>query len=87
MCPGKLLAEQSIFLTIAKVLAVFDIAGPSEGQGCPIVFEPGLVSHPAHFEAKVKPRSPEHAAMIMEVERMSPRPESSSEILQNITSW
>lgn len=87
ICPGKLLAEQSVFLTIAKTLAVFDIAGPREGEGCPIVFEPGIVSHPHHFEATIKPRSPVHAELILEVERMPPRAESSSEILKNIKSW
>lgn len=87
ICPGKLLAEQSIFLTIAKTLAVFEIAGPKEGEGCPILFDSGLISHPHHFEAKIKPRSAKHAELIMEVEHKQPRAESSSEILKNITSW
>lgn len=87
ICPGKLLAEQSVFLTIAKVLAAFDIAGPREEEGCPIIFEPGVVSHPQRFEANIKPRSQAHADLILEVENMPPRAESSSEILKNITSW
>ncbi|CZT19118.1 related to cytochrome P450 CYP2 subfamily [Ramularia collo-cygni] len=86
ICPGKLLAEQSVFLTIAKVLSVFEIAGPKQGEGCPISFDPGLVSHPHHFEAAIRPRSQEHAALILAVEK-EPQVKSSAEILKNITSW
>lgn len=87
ICPGRLLAEQSIFLTLAKTLAVFDIAGPKEGEGCPISFDAGLVSHPHHFEANIKPRSAKAAELILEVESMPPREESSAKVLNNITSW
>ncbi|KAK0434403.1 cytochrome P450 [Desarmillaria tabescens] len=60
ICPGKVLADASIFISCAMVLAVFDISKYSENG---IVFEPdtdhtaGTISHPSPFKCTIKARS------------------------------
>lgn len=85
MCPGKLLAEQSVWLTVAKSLAVFDISGSAvnrEKKGSRFVG--GIVSHPAPYEATIRPRTPGHEALIREVERTHPWGESDAKELESI---
>ncbi|KAK0450595.1 cytochrome P450 [Desarmillaria tabescens] len=59
ICPGKVLADASIFISCAMVLAVFDISKYSENG---IVFEPdtehtaGTISHPSPFKCTIKAR-------------------------------
>ncbi|KAK7983339.1 hypothetical protein PG989_010741 [Apiospora arundinis] len=93
VCPGKLLAEQSVWLTIAHSLAVFDIASPSPNGGGggkqkpkkgESMFVGGVVSHPAPYEVTVRPRTPGHAALIREVEKTHPWRESDAEELASI---
>ncbi|PPJ52394.1 hypothetical protein CBER1_09786 [Cercospora berteroae] len=91
ICPGRLLAQSSVFLTVAKTLAVFDIAKALDAKGN--VIEPdtqmvaGLVSHPAPFEARIVPRSDRHAELVLEVEKTHPTKESSAKELATMTSW
>ncbi|KAK7961647.1 cytochrome P450 [Apiospora aurea] len=86
VCPGKLLAEQSVWLTVAHSLAVFDISGsPSQKtKSGGSRFLGGMVSHPAPFEATIRPRTPGHDALIREVERTHPWGESDAKELENI---
>ncbi|KAF7188531.1 Multifunctional cytochrome P450 monooxygenase, partial [Pseudocercospora fuligena] len=86
-CPGKLLAEQTIFLTIARVLAVFDISKPDAEEEPAVRFEPGMVSQPEPFQASIKPRSPECERLIERAEKMYPLQQSSADTLRDITKW
>ncbi|PBK93429.1 hypothetical protein ARMGADRAFT_125152 [Armillaria gallica] len=60
ICPGKLLADASLFISCAMVLAVFNISKYSENG---VVSETntehtaGTVSHPSPFKCAIKPRS------------------------------
>ncbi|KAK0501164.1 cytochrome P450 [Armillaria luteobubalina] len=60
ICPGRVLADASIFLSCATVLAVFNISKYS-AKG--IVFEPdtehtaGTISHPTPFKCTIQARS------------------------------
>ncbi|KAK0465859.1 cytochrome P450 [Desarmillaria tabescens] len=60
ICPGRLLADSSLFISCAMVLAVFNISKYSENG---VVLEPdmehtaGTVSHPSSFKCTIKPRS------------------------------
>ncbi|KAK0234240.1 cytochrome P450 [Armillaria fumosa] len=71
ICPGRVLADASIFICCAMVLAVFNISKYSEDG---IVFEPdiettsGAVSHPAPFKCTIKPRN-EKAFWLINEER------------------
>ncbi|KAH8897936.1 cytochrome protein [Thozetella sp. PMI_491] len=88
ICPGKLLADSSVWLTVAKSLAAFDIksgaadAGTSAAQ--PPKFTPGVISHPHPFTASIEPRTPGHAELIRAVEREHPWPQSSAKALRTI---
>ncbi|KAK0479578.1 cytochrome P450 [Armillaria novae-zelandiae] len=60
ICPGKVLADTSIFISCAMVLSVFNISKYSENG---VTFEPdmghttGTISHPTPFKCTIKPRS------------------------------
>ncbi|OQD85241.1 hypothetical protein PENANT_c010G09088 [Penicillium antarcticum] len=86
VCPGRLIAETSIFLMIAHTLAVFDIKKPTGEDGNliePIVdFTPGILSHPVLFEAAVIPRSQKHEQLIIDFEKAHPFLKGDSETLR-----
>ncbi|PYH88101.1 cytochrome P450 [Aspergillus ellipticus CBS 707.79] len=67
ICPGRLLADNTLFLSIAKSLAVFRVSRTEEtGQG--LGFLPGVVSHPAPFGVDVRVRSELHEEVVREVD-------------------
>ncbi|KAI9162740.1 Cytochrome P450 monooxygenase CLM2 [Paramyrothecium foliicola] len=72
ICPGRYLAVESLFITISRILAAFDISKAVDDNGK--VIEPelkatsGLVSHPATFPFTIKPRSVRHEELIRAVE-------------------
>lgn len=88
ICPGRLLAETSLFLNIAQSLAVFNITKPVDVNGRDIEPEinwgPGIVSHPAPYKAKVVPRGAEYEKLIREVEHKYPWQESDAEVLTSM---
>ncbi|KAK7994542.1 hypothetical protein PG991_016130, partial [Apiospora marii] len=66
-------------------LAVFNISGSAanhEKKGSRFVG--GIVSHPAPYEATIRPRTPGHEALIREVERTHPWGESDARELESI---
>ncbi|EMD39029.1 hypothetical protein CERSUDRAFT_133760 [Gelatoporia subvermispora B] len=69
ICPGRYLAEMTLFITIACVLHTFDIAPPVDAQGKPVTCKPkmtsGAVSHPEPFHCVVKPRSSMAESLIL----------------------
>ena len=83
-CPGRVLADTSVYLTIAQSLAVFDIRKEVENgkEVEPIVeFTPGTISHPEPFKTSIKPRSSEHEALIRSVLVDHPWEESDAKFL------
>lgn len=87
ICPGRILAENSLFLTIAQSLAVFNISKPVV-DGKPvepaIKFTPGVISHPEPFNTSIKPRSLHREKLIRTIEQTYPWEESDSKILESI---
>ncbi|KAJ7483563.1 cytochrome P450 [Mycena latifolia] len=63
VCPGRELAEASLFVCVAMTLAVFDI---TRGQGPLPVHEntQGTISHAKPFDCVVKPRSEKAVTLI-----------------------
>ncbi|KAF8812810.1 cytochrome P450 [Phlegmacium glaucopus] len=61
ICPGRILADSSIFIACAMILSVFDISKYSTKDG--IIIEPvigqtaGTISHPEPFKCSILPRS------------------------------
>lgn len=86
ICPGRYLAEESLFITLARMLAVFDFAKAvdEEGQEIEPSLQPtaGLVSHPGAFVSTITPRSEEHAELIRAVEVEYPWDVSDSRFLK-----
>lgn len=71
-----MLADASVWLTVARSLAVFDISKARDDAGDEIEpavrFSPGILSHPEPFRASVRARSPGHEGLIRQVERTHP---------------
>ncbi|KAF9489452.1 cytochrome P450 [Pleurotus eryngii] len=68
ICPGKQLAEHSVFIVIASILAAFRISPETDSSGKPIPydarFSSGLISAPEDFRCKFRPRSEERGAQV-----------------------
>jgi len=70
ICPGRLLADSTLFLYVVLTLATFDILKERGEDGQ--VIEPkvqylsSMIRHPAPFRCKVAPRSPRSAEMVKE---------------------
>ncbi|TFY62291.1 hypothetical protein EVJ58_g3958 [Rhodofomes roseus] len=67
VCPGRGLAEDSIFIAVASVLALFEISKALNADGTPIEPDPtfdGFIGHPQPFRARVTPRFPNVERMI-----------------------
>lgn len=85
-CPGQQLAESSVWLTVARSLAVFDISKGLDEKGREVEpevrFSPGVVSHPAPFLAHIVPRSSRHENLVRLVETLHPWQEASARELR-----
>lgn len=83
VCPGRQLADSSVWLTLARSLAVFDVSGGVDGgvdggaagrggTSPGFFFTPGVISHPVPFPARIAARSAAHEALVRRVEREHP---------------
>jgi hypothetical protein len=89
VCPGRILADNALFLNVAQSLAVFNIQKPVVDGNVvePVVkFTPGVVSHPEPYKVDIKPRSAQHEALIREIEKTHPWEESDGKVLASMTS-
>lgn len=88
ICPGRFLAESSVWLTIAKSLAAFDITKGVDKNGNEIEpsvdFLPGFLSYPAPFKTSIKPRSSVHEELIRAVQSEHPWDKNSAKALESI---
>ncbi|KAL2814360.1 cytochrome P450 [Aspergillus cavernicola] len=75
ICPGKLLADSTVYLSIAQSLAVFDIRTTSE-EPVKAEFLPGVISHPVPYTLGIMPRSKGHEELVRSVEAEVPWGES-----------
>ncbi|KAJ7684128.1 cytochrome P450 [Mycena polygramma] len=57
ICPGRVLADASVFITCAMTLAVFNISRASDGDEITLDQTPGTISHPSPFKCFIEPRS------------------------------
>ncbi|KAF1842847.1 cytochrome P450 [Cucurbitaria berberidis CBS 394.84] len=88
VCPGRYVADNALFITIAQVLAVFNIEKPVDANGKPVEpaleFEPGVVSHPVPYRAIIKPRSEVHEKLIKQSELQYPWEPSDAKALATV---
>ncbi|KAJ7879670.1 cytochrome P450 [Mycena leptocephala] len=62
-CPGKDLADDSIFICAAMTLATFNLTRPKSGPTEP-EYTSGLICHPLPFPCDITPRSREAEALV-----------------------
>lgn len=92
VCPGRVIADFGIWLTLASVLTCFDITQPDAdaptgieaSKARPEWFVPGTISHPQPFDVKIKVRSEEHVKLVRAVEEEHPWGGSGSDELNEI---
>lgn len=88
MCPGRYVADNALFITIAQSLAVFKIEKLVHEDGRVVEpetrFEPGVVSHPVPYRVSIKPRSEKHEMMIKDAEKQYPWQESDEKALESV---
>ncbi|KAJ5425370.1 Cytochrome P450 E-classgroup I [Penicillium sp. CMV-2018d] len=88
ICPGRFLADTSLFLIISKSLAVFDIAKRvgEDGKEMDLLAEflPGIISHPSPFHVQVRPRSEHAEKLIRSVEVEDPWLKGDSDVFNDI---
>ncbi|KAH6995439.1 O-methylsterigmatocystin oxidoreductase [Ilyonectria destructans] len=72
ICPGMHLAENSLFITLAKILWAFHIAPPISAEGTEDVmdlsdnaYEPGMDTLPKRYKVRFVPRSEERRQIIV----------------------
>ena len=88
ICPGRYVADNALFITIAQSLAVLDITKVvRDGQTVTpeVKFEPGAISHPVPFQCSITPKSKAHEALIHAAQEEYPLEESDAKELENIT--
>ncbi|KAJ2903227.1 hypothetical protein MKZ38_010263 [Zalerion maritima] len=88
ICPGRILADNSLYLSIVQSLAVFNV-GKTVGEDGDFVeptvkLLPGVVSHPVGFKCDIRPRSAHHEKLIRSLEEKYPWGESDGRILEGM---
>ncbi|KAG6028981.1 hypothetical protein E4U19_001206 [Claviceps sp. Clav32 group G5] len=67
-CPGRYLADDTLFLTISRIIATMNVTAKLDDQGRPIDLKkqasPGLICHPEPFSYRIAPRTAKHAELI-----------------------
>ncbi|KAI0313067.1 cytochrome P450 [Amylostereum chailletii] len=64
VCPGKVLAEDALWLTMAQILSVYTIRSPPGIEFVKPQFTSGAISHPLPFLCDITPRSEAAEALI-----------------------
>ncbi|KPM41882.1 O-methylsterigmatocystin oxidoreductase [Neonectria ditissima] len=86
ICPGRFLADESLFITISRLLAAFDIRKAIDKQGNEIdpqiEVTPGLISHLLDFPHSIKPRNANYASLIRSIEVEHPWEKSDAGMLE-----
>ncbi|PNP50971.1 hypothetical protein THARTR1_08592 [Trichoderma harzianum] len=86
ICPGRYIVDDSLFLTIARLLATFNISKAVDEQGMPVEpkveYMPGLVSRPANFPFRITVRSEKHEELIKSIEVDHPWEKSDADLLE-----
>ncbi|KKK11870.1 hypothetical protein AOCH_005390 [Aspergillus ochraceoroseus] len=87
VCPGRIIADANIYLTIVQALAAFTTGKVmKDGKEADInpEFLPGVISHPAPFEVDIKVRSKQYEELIRAVETEHPWENKHTQILRDI---
>jgi len=75
ICPGRILADNTVYLSVAQSLAVFSITKAVENDkevDVKPAFQAGVISHPVPWKCDIFPRTPAHEELIRSVEKEQP---------------
>ncbi|KIL55978.1 hypothetical protein M378DRAFT_173116 [Amanita muscaria Koide BX008] len=72
ICPGRHMADKTVWLMMSSVLATFDITKARDGSGNEIdidanAYSDGTTSHPLPFKSSITPRSSQAESLIQNV--------------------
>ncbi|KAK7892475.1 hypothetical protein LTR67_007572 [Exophiala xenobiotica] len=84
ICPGRVLADQSIYLTIAQMLAVFSFSKPDGAGDVGPKFTAGIISHPEPFQAKIRVRDSKRERLIRQIEVKYPWEKSDADYFKDM---
>lgn len=87
VCPGRILADITVYLSVAQSLAVFNVTKAVENDKEVEVkpeFQAGVISHPVPWKFNITPRSSAHKDLILSVEKLHPWEQSDAPELENI---
>lgn len=87
ICPARILADITLYLSAAQFIAVFNITKSVEdGKEVDVQpkFQPGVISHPEPWKFHIGPRSVAHESLIRSVEEKHPWEPSDSPDLVDI---
>ncbi|KAJ6178530.1 hypothetical protein N7519_008991 [Penicillium mononematosum] len=87
ICPARILADTTLYLSAAQSLAVFNIRKAVEdGKEVDVQpeFQPGVISHPVPWKFHIEPRSVAHESVIRSVEKKHPWEASNAPDLEGI---
>lgn len=88
VCPGRFVADNALFITIAQALAVFRVEKFVDEKGVEVVpevkFEPGVVSHPVPYRTSIVPRSEAYRKLILKSGEEVGYEESDAEALKTV---
>ncbi|KAK0206061.1 cytochrome P450 oxidoreductase OrdA-like protein [Desarmillaria ectypa] len=88
ICPGNVLADQTLFLAFAMILSVFDIkADDNSSVELKDDWTAGLISRPKPFPCKIEPRSGKALALIMSFEEEPASKQKSDADALGTVSW
>ncbi|KAF2635515.1 cytochrome P450 [Massarina eburnea CBS 473.64] len=82
ICPGRFVADNALFITIAQSLAVFDIKKNTVEPEAK--WETGTISHPVPYEYIIEPRSEDHRNLIRRSEEIYPWEQSDAKELETV---
>jgi hypothetical protein len=87
VCPGRYVADNALFTTIAQSLAIFNVEEPIEHGKViepKVEFEPGVISHPKPYRVSIVPRSEDSRALAKKAEEVYPWGESDAKVLRSL---
>jgi hypothetical protein len=87
ICPGRILADNTVWLSVAKSLSVFKISKPvKDGAEVDVKpeFQPGVISHPVPCKLQVMPRSAAHENLILLAVQEHPWEQGDGSELKNL---
>ncbi|KAK5997064.1 Cytochrome P450 monooxygenase CLM2 [Cladobotryum mycophilum] len=86
ICPGRYIAYDNLFITIARLLATFNISKAVDQQGRQIEpkveYTSGLVSRPTYFPFNITARSKEHEELVRSMEIDYPWEKGNADLLE-----